>query len=474
MNEDIKKIVEKGLKCIQAKAPECKVYEDYYNGDHDLSFATDKYRNAFGKLFMAFADNLCESVVDAVADRLEVKGFGLQRGKPGATEPVGEDVTEDAMAIWQDNRMDEMSGEVHQEGIKQGNAYVIVWPDPEDERRPLLYANDAALIHVEYNKETKKVEWAMKSWLDEDDHKTYVNLYFVDRIEKYVTRSAAVETATNLTFESFIHREVEGEDWPLPNPYNQVPVFQFRSNAPPGKCGRSELRNVIPLQRGLNKSLTDMLVAMEFVALPQRWVTGLEIPTDPATGLPIPPFKPGADRIFATESTEVRFGEFNPANLGQFLAVQDRFQYDICRVSRTPLTYMMLLLNPPSGTALAALEAGFIKKCKDRTTSFGNTWEDVLKFAIRISRGIFEPQQGWLLNVQWADIEQTSELERSQTAVSDQAAGISKEQTWRHHYGMSDQEVEQNKAEVMDAEKAKAEVGAMMLAKFNTGGGTTP
>ena len=33
--------------------------EKYYKGDHDLTFATEKFQNAFGSLFREFAMNLC-------------------------------------------------------------------------------------------------------------------------------------------------------------------------------------------------------------------------------------------------------------------------------------------------------------------------------------------------------------------------------------------------------------------------------
>ena len=47
----------------------------YYDGNHRLAFATESFREAFGGLFAAFAENMCPAVVDAVGDRLELIGF---------------------------------------------------------------------------------------------------------------------------------------------------------------------------------------------------------------------------------------------------------------------------------------------------------------------------------------------------------------------------------------------------------------
>ena len=51
--------------------------ERYYNGDHDLAFATEKFANTFGSLFREFALNLCPAVCDAIGDKLKIEGFSV-------------------------------------------------------------------------------------------------------------------------------------------------------------------------------------------------------------------------------------------------------------------------------------------------------------------------------------------------------------------------------------------------------------
>lgn len=50
-------------------------FERYYEGEHNLRFATKKYRDAFGALFKEFADNYCGLVVDSTSERLRIEGF---------------------------------------------------------------------------------------------------------------------------------------------------------------------------------------------------------------------------------------------------------------------------------------------------------------------------------------------------------------------------------------------------------------
>jgi len=62
---------------LAAQQREIQIFEDYYDGNHRLAFATRRFRQAFGSLFNAFADNWCESVVDAPVERLTAWRTGL-------------------------------------------------------------------------------------------------------------------------------------------------------------------------------------------------------------------------------------------------------------------------------------------------------------------------------------------------------------------------------------------------------------
>ena len=98
-----------------------QAYEAYYEGEHPLQFATPKFREAFGNLFSAFADNWCQIVVDAPVERLKVIGF-----------QVGGSPSEEAWAIWQRNGLDVESVVAHTEAGKSGRAYLLVDPNGGD------------------------------------------------------------------------------------------------------------------------------------------------------------------------------------------------------------------------------------------------------------------------------------------------------------------------------------------------------
>src|SRR3954454_21458849 len=70
--------IEEAIECFRTASVRYAKTERYYRGDHDLSFATEKFRNAFGALFREFALNLCPAICDSVADKLKVTGFTVQ------------------------------------------------------------------------------------------------------------------------------------------------------------------------------------------------------------------------------------------------------------------------------------------------------------------------------------------------------------------------------------------------------------
>lgn len=350
------------------------LYEQYYAGIQRLVFASEKFQTAFGERFKAFASNISATVVDAAADRLTLTRFDADEN---------ETISERAWELWSANRMDRRAGEVHKDTFRDGNAYAIVWPDgPNGSVR--LRTNRGRGFAIGYDDEDPDVlAWAIKTWRRHDGS-WRANVYLRDRIEKYDT--LAKSSAFPLASQQWRRLRPEREPWPLPNPWGVVPVFHFANNAGIGEYGHSELHDVIPLQDALNKAVSDMLVAMERRAVPDRWITGVEIPVDDETGKPKPLFQGYMEAVTAIGAPDAKLGQFEAVDLQQFLHVADWFVRQIAVVSRTPTHYIMPLDGGwPSGEALKSAEASFLAKIKDRQVAFGNVWEDAMTLALRMS-----------------------------------------------------------------------------------------
>jgi len=440
----------RAVKQLKANASRYKKPADYYDGKHDLCYATEKFKNAFGDLFKTFALNLCPAIVDAVADKLIVTGFNLEAG--AGRNAGGTDTTKEAWKLWQQNRMATRSGEIHKEALRAGDAYAIVWVDAN--KAVTIYPQKASSCTVFYDEETPgKILWAAKYWLMRDK-KARINLFYPDRIEKWITKKAC--DGGQLPDEK--KWEPLAGDETMPNPYGVVPVFHFANNTDVGSFGTSELAGAIPIQNALNKSVLDMLVAMEFAAFRQRWATGIEVELDDE-GNAKSPFVPGAERLWISESEVAKFGDFEAADLEKFLKVKDGFRTDISCVTGTPVHYFMITgaAFPQSGISIEKLESRFLSKVRDRMESFGQVWEEIMSFALRIDN----KGKDIRLFTGWQNPAPLSEKEQLDNLVVKQTLGIPDEQLWEEAgYG------EEDIKEFTAAAAAKQEA---MVKSFNAG-----
>lgn len=438
-------ILDVAIRTFKARVPFYRKYQRYYDGDHPLIFTGyEKKNTAFLELFKNFSDNLCRVPVDAVCDRLQVREFTIETG--AATSNM------DAWELWMANRMAEQSQRVHREALRCGDAYILVWPD--DEGKVRMYPQRARQVIVEYNPEKPDVvAWAAKWWAERANKRIRINLYFAERIEKYEYKRESTDLTLPESGKSFTLMED-----PMPHDFKRVPVFHFANDSDDGEVGRSELEIVTPLQDALNKAFLDMLIGSEYHALPQRWVTGVEVMTNPETGKPVKPFEPGADKVWTLANEAAKFGQFDAANLEQFLKVKDNIRIEIARVTGLPMHYMNVSSGQqPSGEALRTSEARLVQKVKARQGDFGDVWEDVMMFALQLDGKSAENK----LATVWVDPQSVSDEEKLNGLVLKQQIGVSAEQLLSEMgYGESDiKRIMKEKQAAMDAEQQQFDKG---------------
>jgi hypothetical protein len=355
MNSDL----ETAIKNFRAAAHRYEKPDRYYRGDHDLAFTTEKFASAFGSLFREFALNLCPSICDAVRDKLKITGFSLGTqaslpayvardaasvGSPHVPGPppehlragwlskgsssdqsplVGKEIHKAIDSLWSDNRMDLTAEEIHLEALKLGDSYAIAWPGPEG--KVCIYPQRAAQSTVAYDEQIPgRMKWAAKYWRDANEH-IRLEIFYPDRIEYYISGSkSSIALPDFREFRPFLDPEIRDPHSAIRNPFGRIPLFHFANTSEIGAFGRSELAQAIPIQNGLNKSVLDMLVAMEFSSFRQRWVAGIDFEMT-ESGEPSSPFKSGVDRLWMSSNPQASFGDFNTTDLEQFLKVKDSF-----------------------------------------------------------------------------------------------------------------------------------------------------
>lgn len=166
----------------------------------------------------------------------------------------------------------------------------------------------------------------------------------------------------------------------------------------------------------------------------------------------------------------MKFGQFEQGEMTQFIQVNDSFRMEVCRLTGIPLHYFQMSGDAPSGEALKALEARLVKKVEKRQGSFGNTWEDIMRFVHIIQTNSTADQTKTRLNSEWADPQPTSDKEKAETAEIKSRVGVPQEQLWKE-MGYTEAQIAEFKT-MNDEARAKAMEEAASMA--NRGGDVRP
>lgn len=407
--------------------------EAYYCGNHPLPIAPDKAKDAFRRLLKQSRSNWMGLVVDAVNERLAVEGF--RYGSDGSAD-------KQAWKIWQANGLDVGSQFVHIEALKHGESFVLVEPNPENPRLPLIHPEHPTQVVVACDAgRPRRRRAAFKKWLDESGY-VYATLYLPEEI--YKLRSQVVRKSGERQPILWVRREIAGEDFPLANPLGEPPIVPFWNKPKMLGGGVSELEGLTDIQDRINKTLFDRLMAAEFSAFRQKWGTGIEIPTDPETDQPIEPYKSAVDRLWLHENPEARFGEFSETNLAGYISSVEADIQHLAAISRTPPHYLLGQSGAfPSGESLKSTETGLVAKASQRAVVFGEGWEEVMRLAFKI---IGSPKAKVTdAETIWRNPESRTLGELTDSLLKMRSLGAPQEALWVD-YGLSPQKIAQWKA----------------------------
>ncbi len=328
-------------------------------------------------------------------------------------------VNEWALEVLRRNRFDAMQIEVHESTIRDADSFVLV--DYDEEKHCVRFTHEPAYdgvsgMLVMYQKKNRsEITAAVKIWhitsTNGDIADTMrVNVYYADRIEKFVSlkgESLVPYTEDKGGSNGVYKLDILDQDG---EPYTYPPVFHFKNKAQPyDNYGRSEIDDAIPLQDALNRMLHSMIASAEVGGVPGRTAIGFE----PPSGL-----TPGAWVTVSQQvgkDDRVEIGTMEQGEITPFLEASHYLIDEIDNITRTPNPKNMGGDNA-SGEALKQREIGLLGKVKRAQITFGNTWEDVMKcaHAIETSYGEKKPPLYEQFSVEWRSAEirnQTEEVD---------------------------------------------------------------
>lgn len=401
----------------------------YYDGDHPLAFASEKFLNAFGGMFHAFADNWCQIVPDAVEERLNLQGIRL------GSDTAGDSVV---WSMLQANGIDAESQLAHAEALISGEACLTAWYGP-DPLVPVITVEPAANAIVECSPTNRRIRVAgLRTYVDEWGY-THAELFLPDAVWLFRSRSRSggfdgmswVEDSAAVGGAAI----VDGNGAWQPNPLGVVPMVplsnrpRLRRHATADVAAQSEIASVIPLQDGVNKLVADLLVDSEHHAMPQRYVLGMdELPTNPQTGQPVNPFTPDKNVWMGEgDMSQAKVGQFQAGDLDGIIAAVGMLVQHIASQTRTPPHYLNASADRLSGESIKAAETGLVAKVRRKQIHFGEAWEEISRLGLRI---IGDDARASITDseVIWGDPESRTESEHVDALVKKKQIGVPDQQ----------------------------------------------
>lgn len=427
------------LKLREAEQPRLAKISAYMRGDASSVYVPKGARQEYRWLLKRAKVNILPLVVTVVAQALYVDGY----------RPAESDENADAWKIWQLNRMDARQHGLHRAALGYGVGYGVVLPgDP----LPVIKARSPRRLTAFYADpvDDEWPEYAIEEMVRNTIKGKIRSVQLYDDTRRYLLEGEAknggklrlVKTEEHKLQVCPVVRYVNGEDLDGDG------------------CVRGEVEPLIEMQDQLNSTTFNLLMAQQYSAFRQRWVTGMAPPLD-ENGSPIEPFNAAVNRLWVAEDHETKFGEFGQTDLSGYLKSVEETIRHIATISQTPPHHLLGQMANLSAEALAAAESGLQRKISERKSSFGEAHEQLLRLA-SLAAG---DKRGWedvSAQVVWRDTEARA-LASTVDALGKltQMLGVPAQELWERVPGVTQTDVTRWKASAKEAD-AMEQLNAML------------
>lgn len=463
--DDARALVQKLADELNKRRPKIDERLDAYRGEQPLRFASSEFAAYFEGRFEGFSDNWNAPVVQAPSERMNVLGIRLDETSRRADR--------DLSRVWKVNDGERGSSEAFVVGLAASRMHALVWGNPDDEGTPRITWEHPANTVVAYDPDTGRRTAGLKLW--KDDGWDYATLYTPEAVWKFQRRGGE---GTGTTVGGLIvpagalggwePRQPASDDrWPLPNPMGEVPLVEFRNQTLLDDKPISDIDGVRAMQDAVNLTWAYLLNALDYATLPQRIVTGAEMPKVPVLDengqkvgeRPLDLNLLAHERVLWIPSESARTAEWSSANLEAFGKAIEKAVEHIAAQTRTPPHYLIGKVANLSAEALTAAETGLVAKAGERVTYFTPPMREVFRLVALAQGDEGKAESCRSATVLWKDIQFRSLTQKADAFGKLKDIGFPFE--WlAEQWGLGPDEV----ARVLEMRRAEAEldpVGAL-------------
>lgn len=233
---------------------------------------------------------------------------------------------------------------------------------------------------------------------------------------------------------------IDHETHPFPVP----PVVRYANQLDLNGRATGEVEPVIPMLRRIDQDTFDRLITQRFGAWKIRYIAGMAKPTS-SSDAAAEKLRLRIEDLLIAEDKDTKFGTLDASDLKQFIEVSDADLRSLAAITQTPPHHLLGVSANLQAEALAAAEAGLLRKAGDFRTICGESHEKMLRLTA-LADGNTEEAKAVDLEVKWRDTESRS-LVQTVNALALAATGlkIPVEMLWARLPGWTDQMTEQAK-----------------------------
>jgi hypothetical protein len=387
---------------LAERQSEMNAYRALVDDQHPAPDSIETSRK-FQRIAGLATTNLTGLAVEATAERMSVEGVRIG-DEPDSDKSVWDD-------IWQRSDFDEGSQQAITSALVYSRAFVSVAPPATSDAAATLHYEDPRQVVMACRPNGTRGP-ALKVFTDEWTGMTFGTLY-TDQLVVRMERSSPPGRPDSQWVARYLGPDMRAGDVVARNPLGQVPFFELQ-NRLTGSI-RSEVAPLVIPQYRLNQVVFNTDSVAEYGAFRQKWVTGIEVPVDPATGERVAPFEANVAKMFATPGTDVRFGEFGVSDMKPYIELAQDIAAHMARLSRVPITYFLSNVANISADALALLVSGLVLKCQRRVKGY----EPALEGAVRLALATMGDPRATAANIEvkWAEMETRSMAQAADAAV---------------------------------------------------------
>ena len=405
--EDVPQIATKLLRLRQPEQRRLKRIGAYMEGKHDPPYAPRGVNSEYRWIMKKSRRNFLPLVVSVVSQNLHVDGYKPSGATVVETVSAGPADSEPAWEAFEANRMISRQHGVHRSVIEYGAAYVLVLPGelatdeelqgtsvpvirPVSPRRMTpFYADDVDDEWPQIAVEVRTVNNAQ----DPLKQQLLVSLYDEDARYNMLSRPGVVipDERLDLTIANAEDPNLGGQS---PIAYHNLGVcpvirFMYEIDLDGDRDVQGEVEPIMALQDQINFTTFNCMMAEQYQAFRQRWVTGMA-PADP-DGRESAPFRPGVDRVWAAEDPGTKFGEFSEAQLDQYLNDREAGIRHMSTITQVPPYHLLGQIANLSAEALAAARDGLDRKITELQSNLTDPWRNVFRLTALASND----KSGW-------------------------------------------------------------------------------